>query len=65
MNGFQEKACDIKNSMLLPLQECAGLGSPPSLFYAKSSENLNGMLFQKVHYKNQNSPNLMKQYKNF
>ena len=47
----KEKSSDIKSSMLLPLREAAGLGSPPSPFYTNASESLNNMLHVKVQYK--------------
>ena len=52
----REKASDIKESMLLPLRESAGLGSPPSPFYTNASESLNSMLHEKVHYKKSEWP---------
>ena len=47
----KEKSSDIITSMLLPLREAAGLGSPPSPFYTNASESLNNMLHAKVQYK--------------
>jgi len=47
----KEKSIDVKNSMLLPLREAAGLGSPPSPFYTNTSESLNNMLHAKVQFK--------------
>ena len=47
----KEKSSDLKSSMLLPLREAAGLGSPPSPFYTNTSESLNNMLHAKVQFK--------------
>ena len=46
-----EKGSEIKESMLLPVREAAGLGSPPSPFYTNICECLNSVLHEKVHYK--------------
>ena len=48
---IKEKSADVKNSMLLPLREAAGLGSPPSPYYTNASESLNNMLHAKVQFK--------------
>ena len=47
----KEKSSDVKNSMLFPLREAVGLGSPPSPYYTNTSENLNNMLHAKVQFK--------------
>ena len=47
----KEKSADVKNSMLLPLREAAGLGSPPSPYYTNTSKSLNNMLHAKVQFK--------------
>ena len=47
----KEKTRDIKDSMLLPVREEAGLGSPPSPFYTNLCERLNSVLHEKVRYK--------------
>ena len=47
----KEKSSDVKNNMLLPLREAAGLGSPPSPYYTNTSESLNNMLHAKVQFK--------------
>ena len=41
----------IRDTMLLPVQEEAGLGSPPDPFYTNSSECINSVLKVKVDYK--------------
>ena len=45
---IKEKSADVKNSMLLPLREAAGLGTP---YYTNTSESLNNMLHAKVQFK--------------
>lgn len=41
----------IRDTMLLPVREEAGLGSPPEPFYTNSSECINNVLKVKVNYK--------------
>ena len=41
----------IRDTMLLPVREEAGLGSPPEAFYTNSSECINNVLKVKVDYK--------------
>ena len=41
----------IRDTMLLPIREEAGLGSPPEAFYTNSSECINNVLKVKVDYK--------------
>ena len=41
----------IRNTMLLPVREEAGLGSPPEPFYTNSSECINNVLKVKVDHK--------------
>ena len=39
----KEKSSDVKNSMLHPLRQAAGLDSPPSPYYTNTSESLNNI----------------------
>ena len=47
----KEKANIIKECMLSPVREKAGLGSPPSPFCTNMCECLNSVIHEKVHYK--------------
>ena len=51
-----ENAEDIKDNVLLSLQEAAGLGNPPFPFYTNASESLNSMLHKKVRCKKSERP---------
>ena len=46
----------IKDTMLKPVREKAGLGSPPSYFSTNPSESVNAILKSKVNYKRSDLP---------
>ena len=46
----------IKDTMLKPIREKAGLGSPPLQFSTNASECVNAILKQKVEYKRSKLP---------
>ena len=52
----RNKATVIKHSMLRPVREEAGLGSPPDAFYTNASESVNSVIKAKVQYKHSELP---------
>lgn len=48
---LKNKVNVLKNSMLQPIREEAGLGSPPVVFYMNASETINVTIKAKVQYK--------------
>ena len=53
----------IKKSMLRPVREKAGLGSPPIAFTTNASESVNAVLKRKVDYKRNELPIFLKELK--
>ena len=53
---LKNKVNVIKNSMLRPVCEEAGLGSPPVAFYTNASETINATIKAKVQYKRNELP---------
>ena len=53
---LKNKVNVIKNSMLQPIREEAGLGSPPVSFYTNASETINSVTKAKVQYKRNGLP---------
>ena len=54
----------IRDTMLRPIREEAGLGSPPEPFYTNSSECINNVLKVKVNYNAVNYHNLLTRFMN-
>ena len=48
---MENKANTMKHSMLRPVREEAGLGSPAEAFYTNASESINSVIKAKVQYK--------------
>ena len=46
----RNKADTIRHSMLRPIREDSGLGSPPKPFYTNASESVNNIIKRKVNY---------------
>ena len=61
---FQRYKSDIiKDSMLRPIREKAGLGIPPIAFTTNASESINAMLKKKVDYKRNELPVFLEKVK--
>ena len=61
---FQRYKSDIiKDSMLRPVREKAGLGAPPIAFTTNASESINAMLKRKVDYKRNELPVFLEKVK--
>ena len=52
----QNKAAEMKHSMLRTVHEEAGLGSPPDAFYTNASESVNSIIKGKVQYQRNELP---------
>ena len=56
---IKNKVSVIKNSMLCPVHEEAGLSSPPEPFYTNASESVNSIIKSKVKYMRSKLPELI------
>ena len=64
INWFQTfKVPVIRNSMIQPVREECGLGSPPAQFTTNASETANYMLKHKVDYKRSELPEFLHKFK--
>ena len=59
----RNKAETIRSSMLRPVREDAGLGSPPQAFYTNASESINNVIKRKVNYKRNDLPHFIQKLK--
>ena len=59
----RNKAETIRSSMLRPVREDAGLGSPPQAFYTNASESVNNVIKRKVDYKRNDLPHFIQKLK--
>ena len=56
---MKNKVEDIQHTMLHPIREEAGLGSPPEAFYTNASESMNNVIKVKVDYKRSELPHFI------
>ena len=60
---LSHKARIMKETMIRPRREEAGLGSPPEAFYTNASECINSIIKKKVCYKSSDIPDLIAKLK--
>ena len=60
---MKHKASVIRDTMLRPVREECGLGSPPAVFTTNASESINAMLKHKTDYKRSELPEFLDKIK--